>query len=54
MHVITRRAAVTRALRAAGFVSGLDLTSAARAGTLADLTSVLLEAFDSHASEHTD
>ena len=54
VHVITRRAAVTRALRAAGFVAGLDLTSAARAGTLADLTSVLLEAFDSHASEHTD
>jgi len=53
VHVITRRAAVTRALRAAGFVAGLDLTSAARAGTLADLTSVLLEAFDSHASEHT-
>jgi hypothetical protein len=51
VHVITRRAEVTSALRAAGFVAGVDLTSAARAGTLADLTSVLLEAFDSHASE---
>jgi len=51
VHVITRRAAVTRALRGAGFVAGLDLSSAARLGTLADLTSVLLGAFDSHAAE---
>ena len=51
VHVITRRGDVTSALRAAGFVAGLDLTSAARLGTLADLTSVLLGAFDSHATE---
>jgi hypothetical protein len=51
VHVITRRGAVTRALRDAGFVAGLDLTSATRVGTLADLTSVLLDAFDSHGAE---
>jgi len=51
VHVITRRGAVTRALRGAGFVAGLDLTSTAHVGTLADLTSVLLGAFDSHAAE---
>ena len=49
VHVITRRGAVTGALREAGFVAGLDLSSSARIGTLADLTSVLLGAFDSHA-----
>ena len=48
VHVITRRAAITDALRAAGFVPGMELASATRAGTLADLTSVLLGAFDSH------
>jgi len=47
VHVITKRGAVTQALRAAGFVAGLDIASAARVGTLADLTSVLLGAFDS-------
>jgi hypothetical protein len=51
VHVITRRGAVTGALRAAGFVQGLDLSSAARVGSLADLTSVLLGAFDSHSAE---
>jgi hypothetical protein len=49
VHVITSRGAVTEALRAAGFVPGVDLTAATHIGTLADLASVLLGAFDSHA-----
>jgi Sulfatase len=52
IHVITSRGAVTRALRDAGFVAGTDLTpNGARVGGMADLTTLLLRAFDSHAAE---
>ncbi len=52
VHVITSRAAVTRALRDAGFVSGLELTPLSRrVGGMADLTTLLLRAFDSHDTE---
>jgi len=48
VHVITSRDAVTRALREAGFVAGLDLTPMSRrVGGMADLTTLLLRAFDS-------
>ena len=49
VHVITNRGEVTRALREAGFVAGLDLTPMSRrVGGMADLTTILLRAFDSH------
>ena len=52
VHVITRRGDVTRALREAGFVAGLDLTAMSRrVGGMADLTTLLLRAFDSHGGE---
>jgi hypothetical protein len=49
VHVITSRVEVTRALREAGFVPGLDLSPMSRrVGGMADLTTILLRAFDSH------
>ena len=52
VHVITTRGAVTRALRDAGFVAGLDLTPTSRGiGGMAELTTILLRAFDSHGAE---
>jgi hypothetical protein len=52
VHVITSRGAVTRALRDAGFVAGLDLTPTSQSiGGMADLTTILLRAFDSHGVE---
>jgi sulfatase-like protein len=52
VHVITTREAVTRALRDAGFVAGLDLTPTSRSiGGMAELTTILLRAFDSHGAE---
>jgi hypothetical protein len=52
VHVVTSRGAVTRALREAGFVAGVDLPPMARrVGGMADLTTVLLRAFDSHGAE---
>ena len=52
VHVITTRSAVTRALRNAGFVAGLDLTPTSQSiGGVADLTTILLRAFDSHGAE---
>jgi hypothetical protein len=52
VHVITNRSAVTRALRDAGFVAGLDLTPTSQSiGGVADLTTILLRAFDSHGAE---
>ena len=54
VHVITTRSAVTRALRDAGFVAGLDLTPTSQSiGGMADLTTILLRAFDSHGAEAT-
>jgi hypothetical protein len=54
VHIITSRGAVTRALREAGFVAGLDLTPMSRrVGGMADLTTILLRAFDSHGAEPT-
>jgi hypothetical protein len=55
VHVITSRGAVTRALRDAGFVEGLDLMPMSRrVGGMADLTTLLLRAFDSHGAEAAD
>jgi hypothetical protein len=52
VHVITSRSEVTRALREAGFVAGLDLTPMSRrVGRMADLTTLLLRAFDSHGAD---
>lgn len=52
VHVITSRGAVTRAVREAGFVAGLELAPMARrVGGMADLTTLLLRAFDSHRAE---
>ena len=54
VHIITSRGAVTHALREAGFVAGLDLTPMSRrVGGMADLTTILLRAFDSHGAEAT-
>jgi len=52
VHVITTRGAVTRALRDAGFVAGFDLTPTSMSiGGMAELTTILLRAFDSHGAE---
>jgi hypothetical protein len=52
VHVITSRGAVTRALRETGFVAGLDLTPTSQSiGGMADLTTILLRAFDSHGAQ---
>jgi hypothetical protein len=52
VHVITSRGAVTRALRESGFIAGLDLPPMSRrVGGMADLTTLLLRAFDSHGAE---
>ncbi|HUO68267.1 MAG TPA: hypothetical protein VMV37_12060 [Gammaproteobacteria bacterium] len=52
VHVITSRGDLTRALREAGFVAGLDLTATSpRVGGMAKLTTLLLRAFDSHGAE---
>jgi hypothetical protein len=52
VHVVTSRGAVTRALRDSGFVAGLGLTPTSRAiGGMAELTTILLRAFDSHGAE---
>jgi hypothetical protein len=52
VHVITSRGDVTRALRENGFVAGVDLTPMSRrVGGMADLTTLLLRAFDSHSAE---
>jgi hypothetical protein len=52
VHVITSRGEVTRALREAGFVAGADLAPVSRrVGGMADLTTILLRAFDSRGAE---
>jgi hypothetical protein len=52
VHVITSRGAVTRALRESGFIAGLDLPPMSRrVGGMADLTTLLLRAFDSDGAE---
>jgi hypothetical protein len=52
VHVVTSssRAPVAEALLAAGFVSGVEIEGQPALGSMADLTAVLLEAFDSRAS----
>jgi hypothetical protein len=52
VHVITSRREVTRALRETGFVPGLDLTAMSRrVGGMAELTTLLLRAFDSNGAQ---
>src|SRR5690606_35506528 len=50
VHVVTSRSAVVEALLAAGFVRGVELAGEERVGSMADLTGILLDAFDSSAS----
>lgn len=50
VHVVTSRGAVAQALIAAGFVRGVELAGEEHVGSMADLTGILLGAFDSQAN----